>query len=162
MHLCKTHSYCHVIACIVLLHIVMCWLTSFSVVGVCPLLIDVVPTMSSMTPMKSYIIFRGARQAKPPLFILIQSHSLASALFYRIRTTTIPLLHAAVVEPLSSTWPIIAIVNRGNPLAWVGVVWSLMCLLIHACCHACDYLELSQVLIEAKVSCLSMRWCLSF
>ena len=40
--------------------------------------------------------------SKTPLFILIQSHSLAPALFYRIRTTTFQLLHAAVVEPLSS------------------------------------------------------------
>ena len=39
---------------------------------------------------------------KTPLFIPIQSHSLASALFYYIRTTTIHLLHAAVFEPLSS------------------------------------------------------------
>ena len=38
--------------------------------------------------------------SKTPLFILIQSHSLASALLYCIRTTTIQLLHAAVVEPL--------------------------------------------------------------
>ena len=92
-----------------------------------------VSTMSSMTPMKSYTIFRSARQAKPPLFIPIQSHSLAPALFYCIRTTTIQLLHAAVVEPLSSAWPVIATVNRWNPLAWVGVVWALLCLLIHAC-----------------------------
>ena len=40
--------------------------------------------------------------SKTPLFILMQSHSLAPALFYCIRTTTIQLLHAAVVEPLSS------------------------------------------------------------
>ena len=39
--------------------------------------------------------------SKTPLFILIQSNSLAPALFYCIRTTTIQLLHAAVVEPLS-------------------------------------------------------------
>ncbi len=100
--------------------------------------------------------------SKNPLFIPIESHSLAPALFYCIRTTTIQLLHAAVVEPLSSAWPVIATVNRWNPLAWVGVVWALMCLLIHAClscllllrvgaysfmlvCHACYCLELSQV-----------------
>ena len=35
-----------------------------------------------------------------PLFIPIQSHSLAPALFYCIRTTTIYLLLAAVAEPL--------------------------------------------------------------
>ena len=40
--------------------------------------------------------------SKTTLFIPIQSHSLAPALFYCIRTTTIQLLHAAVVEPLSS------------------------------------------------------------
>ena len=40
--------------------------------------------------------------SKTPLFIPIQSHSLASALFYYIRTTTLQLLPAAVVEPLSS------------------------------------------------------------
>ena len=38
--------------------------------------------------------------SKNPLFIPIQSHSLAPALFYCIRTTTIQLLLAAVVEPL--------------------------------------------------------------
>ena len=38
--------------------------------------------------------------SKTPLFISIQSHSLAPALFYCIRTTTIHLLLAAVVEPL--------------------------------------------------------------
>ena len=71
--------------------------------------------------------------SKPPLNILIQSHSLALALFYCIRTKMIQLLHVVVVEPLSSTWPVIATVNRWNPLAWVGVVWALMYLLIHAC-----------------------------
>ena len=40
--------------------------------------------------------------SKTPLFIPIQSHSLAPDLFYCIRTTTIQLLHVAVVEPLSS------------------------------------------------------------
>jgi len=39
--------------------------------------------------------------SKTPLFIPIQSHSLAPALFYCIRTTTIQLLlYAAVVEPI--------------------------------------------------------------
>ena len=83
--------------------------------------------------------------SKTPLLIPIQSHSLAPALFYCIRTTTFQLLHAAVADPLSSAWHVIATVNRWNPLAWVGVVWALMCLLIHACCHACYCLELSQV-----------------
>ena len=38
--------------------------------------------------------------SKTHLFIPIQSHSLAPALFYCIRTTTIQLLLAAVAEPL--------------------------------------------------------------
>ena len=38
--------------------------------------------------------------SKTPLFIPIQSHSLAPALFYCIWTTTIHLLLAAVAEPL--------------------------------------------------------------
>ena len=71
--------------------------------------------------------------SKTSLFIPIQSHSLAPALFYCIRTISIQLLHGAVVEPLSSAWPVFAIVNSWNPLAWVGVAWALMCLLIHAC-----------------------------
>ena len=83
--------------------------------------------------------------SKTPLFIPIQTHSLAPALFYCIRTTPFQLLHVAVAEPLSSAWPVIAIVNRWNPLAWVGIVWALICLLIHASCHACYCLELSQV-----------------
>ena len=49
--------------------------------------------------------------SKTPLFIPIQSHSLASALVYYIRTTTFQLLHVAVVEPLSSAWPVFAPVN---------------------------------------------------
>ena len=42
------------------------WLCSSLFAGVCPFSIDVVPAMSSMTPMKNYTIFRSARQAKPP------------------------------------------------------------------------------------------------
>ena len=119
------------LSCIII--VALHWLYSSLVAGICSLLIDVVSTMRSMTPMKSYTIFGSVRQAKPPLFIPIQFHSLAPALFYCIRTTSIQLLHVAVVEPLSSAWPVIATVNRWNPLAWVGVVWALMCLLIHAC-----------------------------
>ena len=89
-------------------------------------------TTRTMTPMKC-VPLQKCQASKTPLFIPIQSHSLAPALFNCIRTTTIHLLHAAVVEPLSSAWPVFAIVNRWNPLAWVGVVWALMCLLIHAC-----------------------------
>ena len=57
-------AYCHVM---IMHHIVaLHWLCSFSVAGVCPLSIDVVPTMRSMTPMKRYTIFRSSTQAKPP------------------------------------------------------------------------------------------------
>ena len=59
-----THSFCHVMIMHHIVHCIDC--ASFSVVGNCPLSIDVVSTMSSMTPMKRYIIFRSARQAKPP------------------------------------------------------------------------------------------------
>ena len=45
---------------------------------------------------------RKCQASKTPLFIPIQSQSLAHALFYCIRTTRLQLLHAAVVEPLSS------------------------------------------------------------
>ena len=86
--------------------------------------------------------------SKTPLFIPIQSHSLTPALFYCIRTTTIKLLHSAVVEPLSSAWPIIATVNRWNPRAWVGVVWALMCLLIYACLSCLLLLRVKSGLIH--------------
>ena len=130
-------------------HIVHCIdCVSFSVAGDCPLSIAVIPTTWSMTPMKNYTIFGSVRQAKPPLFIPIQSHSLAPALFYCIRSTSIQLLHVAVVEPFSSAWPVIAIVNRWNSLAWVGVVWALMCLLIHACLSCLLLLRVESGLIQ--------------
>ena len=90
-------SYCHVTFMhhIVALH----WLCSFSVVDVCPLSVDVVSTMSSMTPMKNYYYLQKCQASKTPLLIPIQSHSLAPALFYCIRTTTTYLLLAAVAEP---------------------------------------------------------------
>ena len=127
-------------------HIVHCIdCVTFCVACICPLSIDVIPMMWSLTLMKTQCFLQKCQASKTPLFIPIQSHSLAPALFYCIRTTMSFLLHATVVEPLSSAWPVIATVNRWNPLAWVGVVWALMCLLIHACCHACYCLELSQV-----------------
>ena len=86
--------------------------------------------------------------SKNPLFIPIQSHSLAPALFYCIRTTTFQLLCAAVIEPLSSAWPVIATLNRWNPLAWVGVVWVLLCLLIHACLSCLLLLRVESGLIH--------------
>ena len=93
-------AYCHVM---IMHHIVaLHWLCSPLLAGICPLSVDDVPTMSSMTPMKNYIIFRSARnnRAQTPLFIPIQSYSLAPALFYCVRTTTTYLLLATIAEPL--------------------------------------------------------------
>ena len=60
----QTHSYCHVLACIII--VALHWLCSPLFAGICPLSVDDVSMMSSMTPMKNYTIFRSARQAKPP------------------------------------------------------------------------------------------------
>ena len=60
----QTTSYCHVMIMHHIVHCIDC--VSFCVAGICPLSIDMIPTMRSMTPMKSYTIFRSARQAKPP------------------------------------------------------------------------------------------------
>ena len=115
-------------SCIILLHMLVFWLsTPFLLDRSCSGECSRVPVCEAVPPLLIY------QASKPPLFIPIQSHVLAPALFYCIRTTTIQLLHAAVAKPLSSAWPIIATVNRWNPLAWVRVVWALMCLLIHAC-----------------------------
>src|SRR3954465_3996406 len=62
--LAQTTAYCHVMIMHHIEHCIDCVLSLFA--GGCPLSIDMVSTMSSMTPMKSYIIFRSARQAKPP------------------------------------------------------------------------------------------------
>ena len=119
------------LSCIII--VALHWLCSSLFAGICPLSIDVVPMMSSMTPMKNYTIFRSARQAKPPcsfrynptLSLLLSFTALGQQRFicYLLQ----------LLNPLSSAWPVIATVNRWNPLAWVGVVWALMCLLIHAC-----------------------------
>ena len=110
-------------------------LCSFSIVGVCSPLVDVVPTMWSMTLMKRQCYLRMCQASKPPLSIPIQSHSLALGLplFYCVRTTTIQRLLVVVVGPQSFPWPVFATVNSWNTLSWVGVVWAMMCLLIHAC-----------------------------
>ena len=117
----------------------------FVFAGACSLLVDIRSDDEFDDTDEELYHLQKCQARKTPLFIPIQSHFLAPALFYCIRTTPFQLLHAAVAEPLSSAWPIIATVNRWNPLAWVGIVWALMCLLIHACCHACYFLELCQV-----------------
>ena len=109
------------------------WLCSSLFAGGCSLLVDDVSDDVIDDTDEELFYLQKCQASTTPLFIPIQAHSLAPALFYCIRTTTIQLLYVAVVEPLSSAWPVIATVNRWNPLAWVGVVWALMCLLIHAC-----------------------------
>ena len=109
------------------------WLCSFSVASGCSPLVDVCSDDEFDDTDEELYYLQKCQASKNPLFIPIQSQSLAPALFYCIRTTTFQLLHAAVAEPLSSAWPVIATVIRWNPLAWVGIVWAVVCLLIHAC-----------------------------
>ena len=87
---------------------------------------------------------------KQPLIIPIQTHVLASALVYCIKTTWFKLLCATVVEPLSSAWPVIATLTRWNPLACVGVDWALMCVLIHACLSCLLLLRVESGLIHRE------------
>ena len=99
----------------------MCWLCSdvFFVVGSASEDIHEYPTEGqypTTTP-----------SGKQPLIIPIQTHVLASALVYCIKTTRFKLLCATVVEPISSAWPVIATVTRWNPLACVGVDWAMLC-----------------------------------
>ena len=113
----------------------MCWLCSdvFFVVGSASEDIHEYPTEGqypTTTP-----------SGKQPLIIPIQTHVLAFALVYCIKTTRFKLLCATVVEPLSSAWPVIATVTRWNPLACVGVDWAmyaiptLLCLLCLELCQ---------------------------
>ena len=94
----QSTAYCHVTFMhhIVALH----WLCFLSVAGVCSPSVDDVPTLWSLTLMKTQCYLQKCQASKTPLFIPIQSHSLAPTLFYCIRTTTIRLLLPAVVEPL--------------------------------------------------------------
>ena len=62
--LAQSTAYCHVMIMHHIVHCIDCVSSLF--VGICPLSVDDVPTMRSMTPMKNYTIFRSARQAKPP------------------------------------------------------------------------------------------------
>ena len=76
------------------------WLCTFLFAANCPLSVDAAPTLWSWTLMKTQCYLQKCQASKSPLFIPIQSYSLAPALFYCIRTTTIHLLLAAVAEPL--------------------------------------------------------------
>ena len=85
---CHVHaSYCCIWLCIDCRH--------------CSFLIGPAPEMFQSTCLWSSASSVDLQASEPPLSILIQSHSLALALFYFIRTTTIHLLLcAAVVEPI--------------------------------------------------------------
>ena len=74
----------------------------FVFAGGCSLLVDDVSDDVIDDTDEELYYLQKCQASKTPLFIPIQSHSLTSALFYYIRTTTIQLLHVAVVEPLSS------------------------------------------------------------
>ena len=74
----------------------------FVFAGGCSLLVDDVSDDVIDDTDEELYYLQKCQASKTPLFIPIQSHSLAPALFYCIRTTMIPLLHAAVAEPLSS------------------------------------------------------------
>ena len=73
----------------------------FVFAGGCSLLVDDVSDDVIDDTDEELYYLQKCQASKPALSIPIQSHSLALALFYFIRTTTIQLLHAPVVEPLS-------------------------------------------------------------
>ena len=94
----QSTAYCHVTFMhhIVALH----WLCPSLFAGTRPLSVnDVSDDVIDDTDEEQYYLEK-CQASKTPLFIPIQSHSPAPALFYCIRTTTIHLLLAAVVEPL--------------------------------------------------------------
>ena len=74
----------------------------FVFAGGCSLSVDVRSNDEFDDTDEELCYLRKCHTSKTPLFIPIQSHSLAPALFYCIRTTPFQLLHAAVAEPLSS------------------------------------------------------------
>ena len=69
-------------------------------VGGCSLLVDDVSDAVIVDTDEELYYLQKCQASKTPLFIPIQSYSLAPALFYCITTTTIQLLLAAVAEPL--------------------------------------------------------------
>ena len=80
-------------SCIALIVFLLCLPVLFPLSGRCS---DVVIVDTD----EELYYLQKCQASKPPLGIPIQSHSLALALSYCIRTTTIQLLHAAVVEPI--------------------------------------------------------------
>ena len=92
-----THSYCHV-SC--MHHIVAHCLVM--VVYRCSLRQVLPPRSTVITLTKNRIRASNHQASNQPLIISIQSHVLAPALFYCIKTTRFKLLCATVVEPISS------------------------------------------------------------
>ena len=81
-------------ACIILLHIVWWWLCISALYDrFCPRGVPWLPQRRTIP------VHRPIRQATNHLIISIQSHVLAPALFYCIKTTRFKLLCVAVVEP---------------------------------------------------------------
>ena len=74
----------------------------FVFAGGCSLLVDDVSDDVIDDTNEEIYYLQKCQASKTPLFIPIQSHSLAPALFYCISTTPFQLLHVAVAEPLSS------------------------------------------------------------
>ena len=95
--LAQSTAYCHVIAFIILCIALIVFLLYLSVLS--PLSRRCFDNAIDDTDEELYYL-QKCQASKTPLFIPIQTHSLASALFYCIRTTTIHLLLAAVAEPL--------------------------------------------------------------
>ena len=81
-----------------IVHCIDCVLSMFAG-GCSPSVGDVSDNEIDDTDEELYYL-QKCQARRTPLFILIQSHSHAPALFYCIRTTMIQLLHAAVAEPL--------------------------------------------------------------
>ena len=97
VHQPKTHSYCHVIACIILCIALIVFLFYLSVLF--PLGRRCTDIVIVDTDEDSMLSSEVTGKQNP----LVHSDTIPlsrSALFYCIRTTTIQLLHAAVVEPL--------------------------------------------------------------
>ena len=96
--LAQSTAYCHVM---IMHHIVAShWLCSSLFAGNCPLSVDDVPTMRSMTPMKNYTIFRSARQAKPACSFRYNPTLALLLSFIALGQQWFKLLLAAVAEPL--------------------------------------------------------------
>ena len=109
------------------------WMCSFLFGGGYSPSVDVVPTLRSLSPMKTHWYLQKCQATNPSLSILIISYPLAPAFLYCIRTMTIQLLHVPGSWTHSFKWTVFATVNSWNHLAWVATTWALLCLLIHAC-----------------------------